>query len=144
MTEVNAMADFNSVVLVGRLVRDPELKYVGNGSPVCNFSVATSRRFTRDGGQKVEETTFLDVSAWRRLGEICQQFLKKGREVLVMGSLRQSRWTDKETQEPRSKLRVVAQTVQFLGGKREEAAAPAAPAPAEPELPEEPDQGGEA
>lgn len=130
------MADFNSVVLIGRLVRDPELKYVGNGAPVCQFSVATSRRWTRDDGQKVEETTFLDVSAWRRLGEICKQFLKKGREVLVMGTLRQSRWTDKETQQSRSKIRVVAQTVQFLG-RREEAEAPAPAAP-EPELPEEP------
>ena len=126
------MADFNSVVVIGRLVRDPELKYVGSGAPVCNFAVATSRRWTRDDGQKVEETTFLDVTAWRRLGEICKQFLKKGREVLVMGSLRQSRWTDKETQQPRSKIRVVAQTVQFLG-KREEAEEPAAAAPeAEP------------
>lgn len=135
------MADFNSVVLIGRLVRDPELKYVGNGAPVCNFSVATSRRWTKDDGQKVEETTFLDVSAWRRLGEICKQFLKKGREVLVMGTLRQSRWTDQETQQARSKIRVVAQTVQFLG-KREEAE-PAAAAPAEEDVPEEPERGGE-
>ncbi len=117
------MADFNSVVVIGRLVRDPELKYVANGAPVCSFSVATSRRWTRDDGQRVEETTFLDVTAWRRLGEICKQFLKKGREVLVMGTLRQSRWTDKETQQARSKIRVVAQTVQFLG-RREEDPAP--------------------
>lgn len=130
------MADFSSVVVIGRLVRDPELKYVANGAPVCNFSVATSRRWTKTDGQRVEETTFLDVTTWKRLAEICNQFLKKGREVLVMGSLQQSRWTDKETKQPRSRIKVVASTVQFLG-KRDEEAEPAATTPAA-EMPGEP------
>jgi len=127
------MANFNSVVIVGRLTRDPELKYAPSGAPVCSFSVATSHKYTKDDGQKAETTTFLDVSAWRRLAEICQQFLKKGREVLVMGTLRQSRWIDPKTNVHRSKIRVVAQNVQFFWGRErgDDAAEPAEVATAE-------------
>jgi single-strand DNA-binding protein len=127
------MADFNNVVVVGRLTRDPELAYVANGAPVCRFTVATSRRFTRENGEKVQDTTFLDVDVWRRLAEICKQFLKKGREVLVVGSLRQSKWVDKETQQNRSKIRLVAQQVTFLGPKPGEEIPEAAPAAGEEE-----------
>lgn len=109
------MANFNSVVVVGRLTRDPDLRYAPSGAPVCSFGVATSRRFTKKDGEKVEETTFLDVDVWKRLAETCSQFLKKGREVLVMGTLRQSRWVDEATQQKRSKIRVTANIVQFLG-----------------------------
>jgi single-strand DNA-binding protein len=127
------MANFNSVVIVGRLTRDPELKYAPSGAPVCNFSLATSHKYTKDDGQKAESTTFLDISAWRRLAEICQQFLKKGREVLVMGTLRQSRWVDPKTNLSRSKIRVVAQNVQFFWGRErgDDAAEPAEVAAAE-------------
>ena len=114
------MANFNSVVVVGRLTRDPELRYVPSGAPVCSFSVATSRRYTKEGGEKVEETTFLDVDAWKRLPETCSQFLKKGREVLVMGTLWQSRWVDQKIQQKRSKIRIVANVVQFLGRRPDE------------------------
>ncbi len=125
------MANFSSVVIVGRLTRDPELRYAPSGAPVCSLSVATSRRFTKEDGQKAESTTFIDVDVWKRMAEICAQFLKKGREVLVMGSLKQSRWKDSKTQEPRSKIRVLAQQVQFLGRR------PGAEAEARPEAPEE-------
>lgn len=124
------MADFNSVVIVGRLTRDPELKYAPSGAPVCSFGLATSRRFTKEDGQKGEDTTFLDVDVWKRLAEICAQFLKKGREVLVMGTLRQSRWTDAKTQQQRSKVKIVANLVQFLGAKKEDEKASEAPDPA--------------
>ncbi len=113
------MANFSSVVIVGRLTRDPQLRYAPSGAPVCSLSLATSRRFTRQDGQKGESTTFIDVDVWRRMAEICAQFLKKGRQVLVMGSLRQSRWRDPKTQETRSKIRVVAQQIQFLGPRPE-------------------------
>ena len=138
------MANFNSVVVVGRLTRDPELRYVPSGAPVCSFSVATSRRYTKEGGEKVEETTFLDVDVWKRLAETCSQFLKKGREVLVMGTLRQSRWVDQKTQQKRSKIRIVANIVQFLGRRPDEEPYDAAlkeaqagtPAAAEVDIPE--------
>lgn len=109
------MADFNSVVLLGRLARDPELRYAGNGSPVCSFSVATNQNYTNSEGQKVQSVTFVDVTVWRRLAEICSQFLKKGRQVLVTGVLKQDRWVDPKTQQNRSKLKVVAREVKFIG-----------------------------
>jgi single-strand DNA-binding protein len=109
------MADFNSVVLLGRLTRDPELRYVGNGAPVCSFSVATNHHYTKSDGEKAQSVTFIDVDVWRRLAELCSQFLKKGRQVLVTGMLKQDRWTDSKTQQPRSRLKVVAREVKFLG-----------------------------
>lgn len=126
------MANFNSVVVVGRLTRDPELRYTPSGAPVCSFSIATSRRYVKEDGQRAEATTFLDVDVWRRMAEICKQFLRKGREVLVLGSLRQSRWKDPKTQESRSKIRIVAQQVQFLGGRRDRDEGGAGAAPEEP------------
>lgn len=109
------MSDFNSVVILGRLARDPELRYVGSGAPVCSFSVATNQNYTKSDGQKAQSVTFVDVTVWRRLAEICSQFLKKGRQVLVTGTLKQDRWVDTKTQQPRSKLKVVAREVKFLG-----------------------------
>jgi single-strand DNA-binding protein len=115
------MADFNNVVIVGRLTRDPELRYASSGAPVCSFSVATSRKYTKQDGQKAESTTFVDVDVWRRMAEICAQFLKKGREVLVMGSLLQDRWVDAKTQQNRSKIKLLAQQVRFLGPRPQDA-----------------------
>ena len=112
------MVDVNMVMVAGRLVRDPELKYPTGGLPVCNFCVATSRKFKRSDGSKGESTLFVDVSAWRRLGEICNQFLKKGRSVLVVGTLQQNEWLDKEGKK-RSKIRINADTVQFIGPRPE-------------------------
>jgi single-strand DNA-binding protein len=109
------MADFNSVVLLGRLARDPQIRYVNNGAPVCTFSIATNHRYTKADGQKVESVMFIDVDVWRRLAELCSQFLKKGRQVLVTGMLKQDRWVDAKTQQPRSKIKVVAREVKFLG-----------------------------
>ncbi|HLF94304.1 MAG TPA: single-stranded DNA-binding protein [Planctomycetota bacterium] len=136
------MASFNSVVMVGRLVRDPEMKYVANGAPVCKFRIAASRRFTKSDGQRAEDTTFVDVDAWRRLAEICGQFLKKGRQVLIMGSLRLDEWLDAKTQQKRSKLKIVARDVQFLWSKEEVAAM--VPGAAEAEELEEAEEAEEA
>ena len=113
------MVSFNSVVMVGRLVREPELKYVANGAPVCRFRIAASRKFTKSDGQKSEDTTFVDVDTWRRLAEICKQFLHKGKEVLIMGSLKLDEWIDSKTQQRRSKIKIIAQNVQFLGPKED-------------------------
>lgn len=131
------MADFNSVVLLGRLSRDPQLRYVGNGAPVCSFSVATNHRYTKSDGQKAESVTFVDVDVWRRLAELCSQFLKKGRMVLVTGMLKQDRWVDPKTQQNRSKLKVIAREVKFLGPKPD--AGPAGDRDPEPETEAEPE-----
>ena len=131
------MADFNSVVLLGRLTRDPELKYVANGAPVCKFSIATNHRYTKSDGQRAESVTFVEVDVWRRLAEICSQFLKKGREVLVTGTLKQDRWIDQATQQTRSKLKVVAREVKFIGPRRDEEEAAEDERDTEPEAPAE-------
>ena len=110
------MSDLNSVVLVGRLVRDPELRYTPQGAAVCEFTVASNRRFTKKDGEKVEEVAFVDVVAWNRLAEISAEYLKKGRRVVVSGQLTQDRWEDKETGQKRSRIRIQAGTLQFLGG----------------------------
>jgi single-strand DNA-binding protein len=130
------MADFNSVVILGRLARDPELKYVGNGAPVCTFSVATNHHYTKSDGQKAESVTFVDVDVWRRLAELCSQFLKKGRQVLVTGMLKQDRWVDAKTQQNRSKLKIIAREVKFLGPRPDAEPDPERGEDLEPEAPE--------
>jgi single-strand DNA-binding protein len=128
------MPDFSSVVLVGRLVRDPELRYTADGSPVANFTVAVNHRFTKADGQKSDEAAFVDVTAWARLGEVVAQFLKKGRAALVQGRIAQDRWQDPKTGQKRSKFHVVAAQVQFLdGGSKDDepSAEPGSDAPAE-------------
>lgn len=110
------MSDLNSVALVGRLVKDPELEYSQQGAPICEFTLASNRRFTKKDGEKVEEVAFIDVVAWNRLAEICAEFLKKARMVVVLGQLKQDRWEDKDTGQKRSRIRVLASAVQFLGG----------------------------
>ncbi len=119
------MPSFNHVVLMGHLARDPDLRYTPQGKAVANFTVAVNRRYTKDDGEKVEEVAFVDVSAWNRLAETCAEYLKKGKAALVSGRLVQDHWEDKETGQKRSKLRVVAQQVTFVGGgSREEESSP--------------------
>lgn len=132
------MPSFNSVVLMGHLARDPELRYTPQGSAVCDFAIGMNRRFKRkDSDELVDEVTFVEITAWNRTAEICAEYLKKGRLVLVCGFLKQDRWEDTETGAKRSKVKVVAQEVQFIGkGSQDDASAaapeaePAQPAPA--------------
>jgi len=137
------MVSFNSVVLAGHLARDPELRYTPQGKAVCDFAMGVNRKFTKANGEKVEEVAFVDVTAWDRTAEACGEYLAKGRAVLVAGHLIQDRWQDESTGQKRSKLRVVAERVQFLGGggSKDDAQpaeelpadeAPAAPAPVPP------------
>ena len=133
------MPSFTQVVLMGHLARDPELRYTPQGKAVANFTVAANRRYEKDDGEKVDQVAFVDVSVWNRLAETCAEYLRKGRAVLVSGRLVQDNWQDKETGKQRSKLKVVAQQVTFVGGGSkdeespeetllEETPAPAAPA----------------
>jgi single-strand DNA-binding protein len=119
------MASFNSVILCGHLTRDPELRYTPQGVPVCDFGLAVNRKYTRKSGEKVEEVAFVDVTAWSRQAEIAGEYLSKGRAVLVAGHLTQDRWQDEATGQKRSRLRVVAETLQFLGGAPKEGGAQA-------------------
>ena len=127
------MASFNQVTLLGNLTRDPELRYTPQGVAVCDLALAVNRKFTRKSGEKVDEVAFVDITCWDRLAEIAAEFLKKGRPVLVAGHLTQDRWEEEGTGKKRSKLRVVAETLQFLGSGSKDDAAPSQEAPAEEE-----------
>ena len=115
------MPNFNSVVLLGRLTRDPELRYTPQRAAVCDFALAVNRTFTKKDGEKVEEVAFVDVTVWNRLAEISAEYLKKGRSVLICGHLVQDRWEDEATGQKRSKIRVQASTVQFIGSGSKDA-----------------------
>ena len=107
------MADLSIAVLVGRVVKNAELKYTSGGSPICSFSVATSSR-KKKGDQWIDEASFWYIELWGKQGESLQQYLVKGKQVAIEGSMRQDRW-EKDGQ-PRMKVVVNAQTVQLLGG----------------------------
>ena len=114
---------FSKTIIVGHLGRDPELRYTSGGQPVCSFSVATSRSWTDQSGQPQEKTTWFRVTAWGKLGELCNQYLTKGRLVLVEGEVDASAWSA-QTGEPRASLELTARNVRFLGGKDGGAGAP--------------------
>lgn len=109
------MAGFQQVIIVGNLGRDPELKYLQNGVPVCNFTVAVNS-YTGQGEQRQERTTWFRVAAWRELGERCAQYLAKGRQVMVIGTVDVRAYTDNAGQ-PQATLEMTARDVRFLGGR---------------------------
>ena len=118
------MASFNKVILLGNLTRDPEVRYTPKGSAVCDLGLAVNRQYTLDSGEKREEVTYVDVVLWSRLAEIAGEYLKKGRPVFIEGRLQMDSWEDKQSGQKRTKLRVIGETMQLLGG-RPSGAAPA-------------------
>ena len=112
------MANFNKVLLVGNLTRDPELKHTPSNQAVAQIGLAVNRQFNTKDGEKREETTFVDCEAWGRTAEVMSQYLAKGRPVLVEGRLKLDQWQDKDGNN-RSKLKVVIENFQFLGGRGE-------------------------
>lgn len=106
---------FQKTIIVGNLGRDPEMRYTPSGVPVTTFSVAVNRRWTDQQGQPQEKTTWFRVTAWRKLAELCNQYLSKGRQVLVEGDIDASAWLGQDGQ-PRASLELTARTVRFLGG----------------------------
>jgi len=112
------MANLNKVMLIGNLTRDPEIKYTPKGSAVADIGLAINRTYTPEGGEKREETTFVDVVLWGRLAELAGEYLKKGRSVYIEGRLQLDSWDDKQTGQKRTKMRVVGETMQFLGAPR--------------------------
>ncbi|GAB4537738.1 MAG: single-stranded DNA-binding protein [Anaerolineae bacterium] len=115
---------YHKVIIVGNLGNDPEMRYTPDGTPVTHFSVATNYRRNRPDGTPYEETTWFRVTAWRQLAETCNQYLSKGRQVLVEGRLKPDEnggpriWTGNDGQ-PRASFEVTALTVKFLGGRGE-------------------------
>jgi single-strand DNA-binding protein len=127
------MASFNKVILVGNLTRDPELRYTPKGVAIAKVGLAINRFWTTETGEKKEEVTFVDVDVFGRTAENVGQYMRKGRPILVEGRLRLDQWDDKQTGQKRSRLGVVAESVQFLGsptgGDSGGSAAAARPAP---------------
>jgi len=108
-----SFGDLNSFVGIGRLTRDPELRYTPSGKAVCKFGLAINRNYRNQEGNNVEDTLFINVSAWGRQAEHCSQFLKKGRRVAVNGELKSNNWQDREGNK-RVTYEINARSVQFL------------------------------
>jgi len=107
----------NKVILIGNLGKDPEVRYTSGGQAVANLRIATSRSWTdKQSGQRKEETEWHDVEVWGKQAEQCGEYLAKGRQVYVEGRLKTDKWQDKTSGQERSKVKVVADTVRFLGG----------------------------
>ena len=129
---------YQKIIIAGNLGRDPELRYTQDGTPVVNFSVATNRRWSNQDGSSGEETIWFRVSAWRRLAETCNQYLQKGRQVLVEGRLNVDSatggprvWTGQDGN-PRASFEITANTVKFLGGRGDSVDVGGPGAPQEP------------
>ncbi len=146
------MASLNRVFLMGNLTRDPELRYTPGGSAVCEFGIAINRRFTQGGGDVKEEVTFVDIVVWAKQAETAQRYLQKGSAVFIEGRLVYDAWTEKDTNKKRSRLRVVAERVQFVGrrddangsapGEYSQEQQPQGGHAAPPQRPQRPYQGG--
>ncbi len=106
---------YNRIILIGNLTKDPELRYTPSGAPVTTMRLAINSRY-KVGGEVKEETLYIDAVVFGKQAETCNQFLNKGRKVLVEGRLQERRWESNGQQ--RSKFEVVAQTVRFLGGPK--------------------------
>lgn len=108
--------DLNKVMLIGRLTRDPESRTTPQGVAVCNFSIATSRTWKDQQGNQQDRTEYHDIVAWRRLGEICAQYLAKGRQIYLEGHLETRSWEDQNGQK-RYRTEIIADNMIMLGGK---------------------------
>ncbi len=123
------MASFNKVILMGNLTRDPELRYTPKGTAIAKIGLAVNRVWTNEAGEKKEEVTFVDVDVFGRTAENVGQYMRKGRPILIEGRLKLDQWDDKQTGAKRSKLGVIAETVQFLGSPTGGEGGSPAPAP---------------
>ncbi len=111
------MANVNKVILIGNLTRDPEVRYTPKGTAVSDIALAVNRiTGGSDGAERREETTYVDVTLWGRQAELAQQYLQKGRPVYIEGRLQMDTWEDKTTGQKRSRLKIVGENMQFLGG----------------------------
>jgi single-strand DNA-binding protein len=111
------MASFNKVMLLGNLTRDPQLRYLPSNQPIVEIGIACSRKFKTASGEEREETTFVDCTAFGRQAEVINQYCTKGRPLFIEGRLKLDQWEDKTTQAKRSKLSVVIENFQLLGGR---------------------------
>ena len=109
------MANLNKVFLMGNLTRDPELRYTPSGSPVCEFGMAINRTYKTAAGEQREDVCFVDVVMWGRRGVVISEYMTKGRPIFIEGRLQYDSWETAEGR--RSRLRVVADNFEFIGGR---------------------------
>lgn len=147
------MANFNKVLLMGNLTRDPEMRYTQSGQAVVNLGLAVNRKYrNRNTNELVEETTFVDIEAWGAQAETINQYMSKGRPIFIEGRLKLDTWEDRQTGDKRSKMRVVCENFQFMGGGGANAGGPrgerSEPAPRQQSRPSQPskvsERGGDA
>lgn len=112
------MANFNKVLLMGNLTRDPEVRYTPKGTAIATIGLAVNRVWTTESGEKKEEVTFVDVDVWGRQAETIGQYMAKGRPIFIEGRLKLDQWDDKESGQKRSKLKVVCESFQFIGAPK--------------------------
>jgi single-strand DNA-binding protein len=112
------MASVNKVILVGRLGKDPELKYTQSGDAVANFSIATDETWKDQSGEKQQRTEWHNIVAWKKLADICGEYVKKGQQVYIEGKLQTRKWEDQEGN-TKYKTEIVANNLVMLGKKED-------------------------
>ena len=111
------MASFNKIIIAGNLTRDPEPRTTPNGSTIVNLGLASNRKYkTKDGEQK-EETLFVDIDAFGKTADVLAQYASKGSQLLVEGRLKLDQWQDPKSGDNRSKIKIILENFQFLGGR---------------------------
>ena len=113
------MPNLNKVQLMGNITRDPEVRYTPKGTAVTDIGLAINRNYSTDDGDRREETTFVDITFWGRQAEVIGEYMKKGRPLYVEGRLQLDQWEDKNSGQQRSRLKVIGDNFQFLGGRDE-------------------------
>jgi len=119
--------DINQITIVGRLTRDAEIRYTQSGTAYCTFSIACSEDVKQSSGQWEEKAHFFDCTLWGKSAESLNQYLVKGKQVAIVGKLKQDRWEDRESGQNRSKVGISVQRLQLLGGGRDQGGYQGAP-----------------
>lgn len=114
------MPNLNRVLLMGNLTRDPEVKFTTKGTAIASFGIAINRTYKPEGGEKREEVTFVDLTAFGRTAEVIGEYFKKGKPIFIEGRLQLNQWDDKTTGKKMTKLKVVVDSFEFLGGRDDE------------------------
>ncbi len=111
---------YQQIILIGNLGNDPEMRYTDAGTPVCAFRLAVNKRWTTQEGEKREKTVWFRVTCWKKQAELVNQYLTKGRQVMVIGEVEEASTYVNKAGEPAASLEVTAQTIKFLGGGNED------------------------
>lgn len=112
-------ANYNKVILMGNLTRDPELRYTPKGTPVVRFGLAVNRTWRDESGQSVSDVLFVDVDAFGSQAEVINQYLRKGNPLFLEGRLKLDTWEDKQTGQRRNRITVVLEAFQFVGSRQD-------------------------